>query len=85
MIRTFRDVIGFWKTPDDLAEHMQRLGYDVGIYKARQWKTRDKIPSGYWSGLIEAAAELGKEVTTDMLAAIDAKRSSDDHQGSSAA
>lgn len=37
-------------------------------YAVRNWKTRNSIPSEYWTLVIKAAAALDVVITTDQLA-----------------
>lgn len=71
MVRSFTDVIGFWESPDELANAV-----GAKIETARKWRQRDKIPAEWWGAVVEAArsTKAGHDLTTDDLARIAARK-----------
>lgn len=64
-----RDIFGLWPTIKDFA-HAVGASADT----ARKWKKYGRIPIDFWQGVIEAAANLGKTITTDDLLSCSAPR-----------
>lgn len=65
MITSHKQIVELWPTTAEFAE-------ETGIHPvtARVMKARGKIPSWYWTQVVEAAQKRGfTEVTADQLAA----------------
>lgn len=71
MIRDARGVIDLWETATQLAAD---IGVPEGTVYA--WRSRNAIPPGYWSGIVESALKrgLGGVVTLELLARIAKER-----------
>jgi hypothetical protein len=61
-MKTFRDVISLWKTPDEMAAEL-----GVGIYAARHWKERDCIPQKFLLRVLKAPRVKRAGVTAELL------------------
>lgn len=59
---TFQDLIARWGSVREFAEEM-----GVSPNTAAGWKRRNSIPSDYWAGVLEAAAEREIPVAADDL------------------
>ena len=64
-MKNFKEVIGLWDSPAELAG-------DVGqaLAKVRKWKERGRIPSSYWQDLVAAAERRNYPVNIQLLASL---------------
>jgi hypothetical protein len=69
MGNSFRDIIGFWPTPEVLAHEI-----GAGVWAVRKWKTRDNIPPEWWLEVIAAATRRDRHLTAFDLARIAARQ-----------
>lgn len=70
LMERFRDIIDLWPSRAAFADA-------IGAERvtARSWWQRDRIPSAWWSRVIDAASAGGKEgVTLELLASLAERR-----------
>jgi hypothetical protein len=67
--RSFKDVIGLWDSPEDLAA-------DVGanLPAVLKWRQRGRIPAEKWSAILSTERARSGGVTSETLVALAASR-----------
>lgn len=76
MVRTFRDVIGLWPSPDALAGEI-----GARVETVRKWRQRDRIPPEWWEPVIQAAQGKGQQITADEIAGMAARKAAQRREG----
>ena len=68
MVRSFRDIIGLFGSPDALAAEIGAKAETV-----RKWRQRNSIPAEWWLPVIKAAHARGRILTADEMTIIAAR------------
>jgi hypothetical protein len=62
MVKSFRDVIGLWKTPEALASEI-----GVSHWAAYKWRHRNTIPAEWWFCILRTETARKHGVNAEML------------------
>jgi len=68
-MRTFRDIIETWPTPDVLATEV-----GANAEAVRKWRQRDSIPAEWWLPVVNAGKARGIRLSVDEFVTILSKR-----------
>jgi hypothetical protein len=64
----FRAVVELWDTPEVLAGEI-----GVGVWAARKWSQRDRIPPEWWSAIVSTDTARRGGLTLEILARLAAR------------
>ena len=67
-MHSFRDIIALWPTPDRLAEAI-----GANKWAVQKWRSRDTIPSDWWSRVLATDIAKQHRITADQLAELAAR------------
>jgi hypothetical protein len=74
--KTFRDVIGLWRSPGAMAS-------DIGVSadSARKWHQRDSIPAEWWTALLATPRARKAGLTAEALVELAARAPAEERAG----